>query len=812
MKLKFTNFLCYEEFEIDLGKKGISLLSGNSGSGKTSILKGVFFALFGDGNKVQTYGKTSCKVELYFDDMKIIRTKRPNRLVVNAMYEDDAGQEVINKKFGNTFKTSGYIQQNNLNSFMVMPPADKLEFLEKFACKDIDIAKIKIKTKASIQQANEDLINITAQLNTTKNIFEEMDAPLDIKFPLPFKNKSSILKIIKNQKIKFSNYLVLRKRIKKFIKNTEDELHNVNFLNISISSKLENLKDMRAKIDEINDDLENEKVSYFGDENLAKLKEDLSNCLRNKELIELRNQMLNNENLLLDMKENEIMDLHNELENINSTLWTEYSKEETSNLIEDLKSCLVNLEKQEKLEKELSTIDNTESAITNKKEELTRLNDLLISKKEMIRLQHKTYTCPCCSSNLKLVNDKLEISNLNHESLVNDEVCPEKLNEEILIISKEISKLTKSLLIDEANLEKAIAIKKEIFEIKKLYEDDLESDDIVVDLNYLKEFKHSQLLLEKKTKEIRHNIDNEVFSSSYNSFLTNNQNLRLKVQHLEDNSRIQSYDEEYLRREINEQENSSKKLKHLSIELKKLETKENEINNSISDLKEKHESSYKEIRSEDILSGILIEKENELSQIQDDMKKQEELLLEITNWEANEKEIVKYDNFKEKIKVLEDKEKESRAEYVAVSKFRDKILEAESLAMINIINSINQHASIYLESFFPDHPISVSLLTFKEGKDSVKPKINVNVFYKGMETDLTPLSGGELSRVILAFTLALAEMFNTPLLMLDECTSNLDQELSNIIFETISENFSGKQTIVVAHQVVEGCFDKVIKL
>lgn len=812
MKLKFTNFLCYEEFEIDLGKKGISLLSGDSGSGKTSILKGVFFALFGDGNKVQTYGKTSCKVELYFDDMKIIRTKRPNRLVVNDMYEDDAGQEVINKKFGNTFKTSGYIQQNNLNSFMLMSPADKLEFLEKFACKDIDIAKIKIKTKASIQQANEDLINITAQLNTTKNIFEEMDVPLDIKFPLPFKKKSSIPKIINNQKIKFSNYLVLRKRIKKFIKNTEDELHNVNFLNISISSKLENLKDLRAKIDEINDDLENEKVYYFGDEILAKLKEDLSNCLRNKELIELRNQMLNNENLLLDMKENEIMALHNELENINSTLWTEYSKEETSNLIEDLKSCLVNLEKQEKLEKELSTIDNTESAITNKKEELTRLNDLLISKKEMISLQHKTYTCPCCSSNLKLVNDKLEISNLNHESLVNDEVCPEKLNEEILIISKEISKLTKSLLIDEANLEKAIAIKKEIFEIKKLYEDDLESDDIVVDLNYLKEFKHSQLLLEKKTKEIRHNIDNEVFSSSYNSFLTNNQNLRLKVQHLEDNSRIQSYDEEYLRREINEQENSSKKLKHLSIELKKLETKENEINNSISDLKEKHESSYKEIRSEDILSGILIEKENELSQIQDDMKKQEELLLEITNWEANEKEIVKYDNFKEKIKLLEDKEKESRAEYVAVSKFRDKILEAESLAMINIINSINQHASIYLESFFPDHPISVSLLTFKQGKDSVKPKINVNVFYKGMETDLTPLSGGELSRVILAFTLALAEMFNTPLLMLDECTSNLDQELSNIIFETISENFSGKQTIVVAHQVVEGCFDKVIKL
>ena len=93
MKLKLVNFLCHENFEIDLGSKGISLLSGNSGSGKTSILKAIFFALFGEGNKLQMYGKTSCSVELSFDDMKIIRTKRPNRLIVNDIYED-----AVNKK------------------------------------------------------------------------------------------------------------------------------------------------------------------------------------------------------------------------------------------------------------------------------------------------------------------------------------------------------------------------------------------------------------------------------------------------------------------------------------------------------------------------------------------------------------------------------------------------------------------------------------------------------------------------------------------------------------------------------------------
>ena len=53
-------------------------------------------------------------------------------------------------------------------------------------------------------------------------------------------------------------------------------------------------------------------------------------------------------------------------------------------------------------------------------------------------------------------------------------------------------------------------------------------------------------------------------------------------------------------------------------------------------------------------------------------------------------------------------------------------------------------------------------------------------------------------------------MFNSPLLMLDECTSNLDQELTNSVFEAIKENFRDKFVLIVAHQVVLGLFDNII--
>ena len=68
MKIHLINFLCYIDSKFDFGKEGLTLISGSSGAGKSSILKGIFFALFGEGNKVQHYGKTSCSVELEFDD------------------------------------------------------------------------------------------------------------------------------------------------------------------------------------------------------------------------------------------------------------------------------------------------------------------------------------------------------------------------------------------------------------------------------------------------------------------------------------------------------------------------------------------------------------------------------------------------------------------------------------------------------------------------------------------------------------------------------------------------------------------------
>ena len=73
MKITFKNFRCYSQDTFDFGDEGIVLLSGSSGAGKTSILLGIYFALFGTGSKIVSYGKSSCEVVLEYENMTITR-------------------------------------------------------------------------------------------------------------------------------------------------------------------------------------------------------------------------------------------------------------------------------------------------------------------------------------------------------------------------------------------------------------------------------------------------------------------------------------------------------------------------------------------------------------------------------------------------------------------------------------------------------------------------------------------------------------------------------------------------------------------
>ncbi len=144
-------------------------------------------------------------------------------------------------------------------------------------------------------------------------------------------------------------------------------------------------------------------------------------------------------------------------------------------------------------------------------------------------------------------------------------------------------------------------------------------------------------------------------------------------------------------------------------------------------------------------------------------------------------------------------------------KLQHYVKEAETKSIIDFIESLNQHAQLYIEDFFKDEDIQVQLTTNKELK-SGKDKVGLffKVFYKKMEGDIDFLSGGQRDRINLAFTLAFSELVDNRILLLDECISSLDSETTDTVIETLKEKYKGKLIICVAHQVNTGMFDEVV--
>jgi len=809
MKIRLVNFRCYSDNTFEFGDDGLVLISAASGSGKSTILMGIQFALFGTGTKVSSYGKTACRVELEFDNMKIVRTKRPNKLILNDEYENDAAQAIINKHFGDTFDVTGYISQNALNSFIIMSPTEKLEFLEKFAFKNIDLGKIKERCKSLITQRNDKLKETIAQLELTNKVVDELKEPIKVNFPLKGK-KIDYEKITKNEEIRKKNCDVLIKRNRNTIEKLHEELKDIEVLNTFLNSKNENIESLTEKLAELS--LSEKKIQYIGDELLSKYKNTLKTILNQKEFTLLENRYQTDKDKLYKMKEEEINKLNEELQNLSDNTWKDYSEKEIQDTIKETKDILKDAKRISFLNKELKDIIVED--VVNKKEKLEIYKQELQNNKELIDKLEKQkiiYCCPSCNKKLSFRDNKLHI---NEDDFINEDIDVDNIKKEVIKLKNNIKTLESEISDNESSLKRKNKLEKEINEIKSQYDEDINENTLSEDLEYFENYYKAEQVKNKRILTIKNNIEEDIFSSSYESFKRELSNLERKVNKLK--KTFEEFDDEYSEEELRDiiikEEKNKEAIERQLNEKEKLEEERKLFNKQTKDKKDKHISKYEEIRHIEDIESLIKENKEKIDELE--TKKEEHIknLENIQKYNDYIKEKDNYESWTKKLKDLEIQEKDDRLKYSGATLLKEKILEAESIALANIVDSINTHAQLYLDAFFADNPIIVRLLPFKETKKNNKPQINIEIQYKDMECDLNMLSGGELSRVVLAFTLALGEMFNTPMLLLDESTASLDQEATTVVFDAIKENFKGKMVLIIAHQVIQGVFDKIIKL
>ena len=148
-KLELENYRCYSHFTKDF-TDGLNIISGANGTGKTSIVEAIGFALF--GNKI-TRGKASSwvrhghkhgKVILHIDNYII--TRGDNEQLVedeegNVLARQHSGvDEWMEKTYGlnyDLYCTANYIAQKDIESFSGLQPAERLKRVEKLLRIDV---------------------------------------------------------------------------------------------------------------------------------------------------------------------------------------------------------------------------------------------------------------------------------------------------------------------------------------------------------------------------------------------------------------------------------------------------------------------------------------------------------------------------------------------------------------------------------------------------------------------------------------------------------------------------------------------------
>jgi len=800
MEVSLTNFRCWESKTLMIPSTGICLINGRSGKGKSSILNSILYAVTGKIKNITTINKKNTMVNLKIDNISITRSKGPNRLVVEKegkIYEDIEAQSIINSVFGDKFCNTSYIDQDNIYSFVYLSPSEKMEFLEKLLLDDFGIEKIKDNIRIEISKTKTEYTSEESKINTMESILSMN----------PLKDKENVELVMDKVRVNSLNYTKILDKVKS---NRDISEKNIKSLKLKIK-KLEDEYKLYSKkiekIDRLNFLLKDIKLDSLYEEfrqidverELKELEKNKKYYIQNKEYINHKKkyeELDQKYKIYKEKNDKDIIYLQKEISDIEDQ---SKGKNFSMKRVAELEKCIELIDKIFVMEEKLKDPIDFDSEIKKETDENEKMKELLLKKQKIYEELSTSYDCPSCHSVLRIDSNKLVLYNKETSSNVSiDEI--EKLKSEIKKSEKKISYLKKDqdlfkhtenqyndlfdqldtirgeIECDKEEIEKEICIINKYIEVDKKNQS-LKDDKYVLYLK--KEITETEKKLELYNKDIN-NINN-----------INNTDDKIKgedeyVECLNKISRMNQYKELLI------------KIKSIENELLSYEDKDNGkdehyFKNMIDIMKSENES----------LETYIMKNENYKTYIE-----------KLSEWDRENKEIERCNVMKKTIESSIEKKNKLSDRIRCLVKLRDHVKNAEQKCISDFIDSLNEHASIYIEQFFPDEDIKVELKTIQEAKSTGKEKVclNFEISYRQIIGDLSYLSGGERDRINLAFTLAFSEMINNRVLLLDECISSLDAETTNIVLENLKEKYKGKLVILVSHQANLGFFDKVIDL
>ncbi|MEH1739091.1 AAA family ATPase [Fusobacterium varium] len=672
--------------------------------------------------------------------------------------EINALSESIKNKNEEFTKVANSIKESEISEKIVKENRAKYEEYQKYS-QEINILKIR---KKELEKIKEECLLHEKEINSLEKLNSEIDGEIKV-FENKKENNESLLLERKNKLFEIEKEIIDKKG-----KSVEykSELSKITPLLIKLEEfekKLEvgenNIKNFEIKLEEKLEDInkEKEKRKYLMSENLENQLSELEEHEKNKKLLE--DEILKKDLLL---KENE------EAFEMLKTSYCPYLKEQCKNL--DGKNIDEYFkDKREKYIKEIEEKKNTVKEINNKlinkneiMEKIIRLDTLSkeIDEKEVEFIQEKL---KLETGKSKIENEKLKLKNFKLENNIESK---EKLSE---------IKITLKTKIDSLDL-----LKSE--EIKGGLEKEIENLNKNINIE-LKNIEEKKIVIKEniKTLEEKRNFlnENKIFSNELIIINTNIDKLEKKTNSLERNSNL------YL-------ENYKKAMEKNELE-KNLENIKIIIENNQMKFKEK--STLLELKRKDIESIELekIQKKDEkiTSDIEEIREKLGAVNSEVETLKKKLDEAKKYEDLlKNKRKYLE--KLNMKLELTKI--FREKIKSMGKEVSKNMLKEIEILAT---ENFRKITGRGEKIVWSNEDKNKYV------VFLDGDRGELKfeQLSGGEQVAVAISIRGAMSELFTeSKFSIFDEPTNNLDTERRRSLADSIGEILKNlEQSIIVTH-------------
>jgi exonuclease SbcC len=429
--IELENIRSYKKSKLDF-IKGINFLSGDIGSGKSSILQSIEFSLFGlkgsgiDGKDLLRRGEKKASVKVIFQDKENeIEIYREIKKSSNTTISQGVGYIRINnnlkeltpneldakifelfkfpidflKKNKNLiYRFSVYSAQDELKKILQVEPEKRLEIIRKV----FNIDKYKNISDALTIYENK----LKSDLKYYEGSLEKIDYDEEVfkRIKKEFENKIKEFENLKKEKDNYDNKKKsfqnrkkdLDEKKEKIQKNFEIIQKNLYIINskkelkLTYEKELNNLNKLIFEFDELN--LEKNKLSLENE--LLEIKEKIKE--KNKELLKVKEIKINKELEKEKLNENlnQISRLKNEIE-LNENLLESIDPLLIECRIEDLKVKL------KKILKEIKNIDIKKEEILKEKLYSIKAN-IDILEKEKLDISNKIETifdlekCPHC--------------------------------------------------------------------------------------------------------------------------------------------------------------------------------------------------------------------------------------------------------------------------------------------------------------------------------------------------------------------------------------------------------------------------------